>query len=377
MKKICYVVTLPLTIRAFFIPQLKYLVDNGFDVTVICSNDDNLQEELGEEVRYLSVDMPRGISISGSITAVRKLIKIFRKEKFDLVQYSTPNAALYTSIASKAVGVKVRNYHLMGYRYLGAKGFSRNILKMIEKITCALSTNIECVSSSNLELGIKEKLFKQNKATVVWNGSTGGIDLTRFDISKRKTWRAQIRRELGYSETDFLFGFVGRITRDKGVNELLEAFLNLKSDSKLLLVGNKEGANTLNQILLKKAAQCSNIRFVESVADIERYYAALDVLVLPSYREGFGNVIIEAAAVGTPAIVTNIPGPIDAVGINVTALTVKVKDSKDLYEKMFKLENSPNICKTMSLNCRKYVKSRFDDVILCEYILKRKQEMLK
>ena len=228
MKKICYVVTLPLTIRAFFIPQLKYLVDNGFDVTVICSNDDNLQEELGEEVRYLSVDMPRGISISGSITAVRKLIKIFRKEKFDLVQYSTPNAALYTSIASKAVGVKVRNYHLMGYRYLGAKGFSRNILKMIEKITCALSTNIECVSSSNLELGIKEKLFKQNKATVVWNVSTGGIDLTRFDISKRKTWRAQIRRELGYSETDFLFGFVGRITRDKGVNELLEAFLNLK-----------------------------------------------------------------------------------------------------------------------------------------------------
>ena len=377
MKKICYVVTIPVTIRAFFIPQLKYLADNGFDVTVICSNDDSLQKELGKKVHYFPVEIPRGISLSGSITAVRKLIKIFRKEKFDLVQYSTPNAALYTSVAAKIVGVKVRNYHLMGYRYLGANGVSRNILKMIEKLTCMLSTNIECVSKSNLELGIKEKLFKRNKATVVWNGSTGGIDLARFDISRRKTWRTQIRRELGYSETDFLFGFVGRITRDKGVNELLEAFLNLKSDSKLLLVGNKEGASTLNQMLLKKANQCPNIRFVESVTDIERYYAALDVLVLPSYREGFGNVIIEAAAVGTPAIVTNIPGPIDAVGINVTALTVKAKDSKDLYEKMFKLEKSPNICRNMSLNCRKYVKCRFDDAILCEYILKRKQDMLK
>lgn len=215
MKKICYVVTIPITIRAFFIPQLKYLADNGFDVTVICSNDEKLQEELGQDIKYLPVNIPRGISFKDSIITVRKLIKIFRKEKFDLVQYSTPNAALYSSIAAKIVGVKVRNYHLMGYRYLGANGIGKKILKLIEKITCRLSTNIECVSRSNLELGIKEKVFNGDKATVVWNGSTGGVDLNRFDYSKRELWRMDVRRELGILENDFLFGFVGRITKDK------------------------------------------------------------------------------------------------------------------------------------------------------------------
>ena len=375
MYKICYVATIPLTIESFFIPQLQYLAANGFDVTVVCSNDSNLQEKLGESIRFYPIDIPRGISVGGSIYALKTLTRFFKKEKFDLIQYSTPNAAFYSSIAAKKAGCKVRNYHLMGLRYLGASGMGRTILKALEKIACYNSTSIECVSKSNMEMGIKEGLFPKEKVTVVWNGSTGGVDLSRFDFSKRQQWRREIRKELGYSGSDFVYGFVGRITKDKGIDELLSAFLELKDNSKLLLVGDIEEDNHLDVELLSKAQQNSNIKFHSFVSDIERYYAAIDVLVLPSYREGFGNVVIEAGAMGTPAIVSNIPGPIDTIKKNTTAVVVQPKNTAELYAAMKKMQETDFAL--MGAVALKYVKSHFCSEILCEKIVERKKKLLR
>lgn len=374
MIKICYVVTIPLTIESFFIPQLKYLAANGFDVTVVCSNDSSLQEKLGESIRFYPIDIPRGISVGGSIYALKALTHFFKKEKFDLIQYSTPNAAFYSSIAAKKADCKVRNYHLMGLRYLGASGMGRTILKALERIACHNSTSVECVSKSNMELGIKEGLFPKEKVTVVWNGSTGGVDLSRFDFSKRQQWRMEIRKELGYSSSDFVYGFVGRITKDKGIDELLSAFLELIDNSKLLLVGNIEEGNHLDVELLAKAQQNSNIKFHSFVSDIERYYAAIDVLVLPSYREGFGNVVIEAGAVGTPSIVTDIPGPTDTIDREKTALVVPVKNPNALAESLRKIRERDYVA--MGENAAQFAKEKFDSKVLCEKILERKKEIL-
>lgn len=374
MIKICYVVTIPLTIESFFIPQLQYLAANGFDVTVVCSNDSNLQEKLGESIRFYPIDIPRGISVGGSIDALKSLTHFFKKEKFDLIQYSTPNAAFYSSIAAKKADCKVRNYHLMGLRYLGASGMGRTILKALERIACHNSTSIECVSKSNMEMGIKEGLFPKEKVTVVWNGSTGGVNLSRFNFSKHQQWRMEVRKELGYNDSDFVYGFVGRITKDKGIDELLSAFLELKDNSKLLLVGNIEKSNHLDVELLTKAQQNSNINFHSFVSDIERYYAAIDVLVLPSYREGFGNVVIEAGAVGTPAIVTDIPGPTDTIDRDKTAIVVPVKDSVALAEAMKQIPTMDYI--TMGQNAAKFAKEMFDSKVLCEKILERKHVLL-
>lgn len=374
MIKICYVVTIPLTIESFFIPQLQYLAANGFDVTVVCSNDSRLQEKLGESIRFYPIDIPRGVSIGGSIDALKALTHFFKKEKFDLIQYSTPNAAFYSSIAAKKADCKVRNYHLMGLRYLGASGMGRTILKALERISCHNSTSIECVSKSNMEMGIKEGLFPKEKVTVVWNGSTGGVNLSRFNFSKRQQWRMEVRKELGYNDSDFVYGFVGRITKDKGIDELLSAFLELKDNSKLLLVGNIEDGNHLDVELLTKAQQKSNINFHSFVSDIERYYAAIDVLVLPSYREGFGNVVIEAGAVGTPAIVTDIPGPTDTIDRDKTAIVVPAKDSATLAEAMKRIPTMNYI--TMGQNAAKFAKEMFDSKVLCEKILERKHVLL-
>lgn len=374
MKKICYVVTIPGTIESFFIPQLRCLSENGYSVTVVCSDSDSLQMQLGDKVIFHPIDIPRGISFAGSIKAIQELAVFFKSEKFDLIQYSTPNAAFYASIAAKTAGCKIRNYHLMGLRYLGSSGFGRIILKTIEKIACSNSTHIECVSKSNLEMGISERLFPREKATVVWNGSTGGVDLKKFDYSKRQKWRDEIRSELGYSKDDFVYGFVGRITRDKGINELLEAFLSLNDGSKLLLIGRMEGEDTLDKELLKKARANHDVRFHDAVTDIERYYAAIDVLVLPSYREGFGNVVIEAGAVGTPAIVSNIPGPVDTIDEEKTALTVETKNADDLANKMKYIREIDYV--TMGHNAAEFAKERFDSEKLCEKILERKKQLL-
>lgn len=373
-NKICYVVTIPTTIRAFFIPQLKYLAEHGYDITVVCGQDDKLQQDLGDNICYTPVDMPRGFSLFGSLKAIKLLYNVMKSNRFDLVQYSTPNAALYTSIASKLAGVKVRNYHLMGFRYLGASGIGKKILKGIEQISCKLSTSIECVSVSNLRFGIQEGIFEEKKATVVWHGSTGGVDLRRFDYAKRYIWRNEVRSQLGLADDDFVFGFVGRITKDKGVNEILEAFLGSQAGAKLLLVGAEEGLNTLDQQLLQKAKSHPDIVFQGPVTDVERYFAAIDVLLLPSYREGFGNVVIEAAAMGTPAIISNIPGPIDTVVKGKTALVVSVKDVCELKQAMELIRTLDY--RGMGENAAKFVSIHFDCAKMNEKILYRKDELL-
>lgn len=376
MKKICYISTIAGSVRAFLIPQLKYLAENEFDVTVICSPDDTLQAELGDTVKYIPVEIARGVYPLTLKKSISDLKKIFKENNFDIVQYLTPNASFVASIAAKMVGVKIRNYHLMGLRYLGEEGIKRFILKFVEKITCWNSTHIECVSKSNLELAVKEKIFPPKKATVVWNGSTGGIDLDRFNKANRSEWRNEIREKLGYTENDFVFGFVGRITKDKGINELFSAFSQISLPAKLLLVGPEEGINTLNQDLYNEAKENDNVILYGAVKNIEKYYSAIDVLVLPSYREGFGMAIAEAAAVGTPAIVSRIPGPVDAIIPDETAKLVDVKNVSSLRKAMEEFLENKNLAKDMSAKAYDFVLNHFDSEKLNEKILERKLLLL-
>lgn len=373
MKKICYITTTSFPIRCFFIPQLKYLSKNGYQVTVICSYDKSIQKELGKDIQFLPVNMPRGISLFGSLKSIYLLYRIFFQNKYDIIQYSTPNAALYSAVAGKLCGHGFLNYHLMGFRYLSSKVFFKIVLKLIEKFTCLLSDSIECVSKSNIELGINEHIFNEKQVTMVWNGSSGGVDLKRFDISMRDSYRREIREKYGIPEKEFVYGFVGRITRDKGVNEILKSFCKIKN-AWLFMVGPVEGSETLDKNYYEKSKLNKKIIYTGKVSNVEKYFSAIDVLLLPSYREGFGNVIIEAAAMGTPSIVSNIPGPIDAVKKDETAFIVEKKNEKDLYYAMNKIRNIDY--KKMGSDAYKFVSSEFDSSILNKKILERKDNII-
>lgn len=377
MIKICYVTTISISIKSFFIPQLKFLAKNGFEVSVICSPDADLQALLGDRIRYIPVKIPRGIDVVGSFKAIHELTNIFKKEKFDFIQYSTPNAALYASIAAKRVKTKVRNYHLMGLRYLGAYGIKRKILRFLEVLACKKSTHIECVSPSNLAFAIQERLFEKEKGTVVWNGSSGGVDLNRFAFENRFQWREEKRQEYQLVQTEFVYGFVGRITKDKGIEELLSAFEKIRAQKrnvKLVLIGAIDTEHRLSEKCLQTIEKGENIIHIQQKADIEKYYPMFDVLVLPSYREGFGNVVIEAQAMGTPVIISDIPGPIDAIINEQTGLKVPVKDIAQLANAMEQAWTFND--KGFSENAVEFVTMHFDSNILCEKILQRKCTLL-
>ena len=375
MIKICYVTTLSVSIKAFFIPQLKFLAENGFEVSVITSKDDTLEEMLGDNIRYIPVEIPRGVAFGASLKAIRELTKVFKREKFDFVQYSTPNAAFYASIAAKRAKIKVRNYHLMGLRYLGESGIKRKILYYFDRIASKKSTHVECVSPSNLRLATEEKLFPKEKGCVVWNGSSGGIDLNRFDATKRETFRREIREKYGMGENDTVFGFVGRITRDKGVNEILKAFPKIEN-ARLMMVGAIEGIDTLNKEDYEASLENKNVIYTGMVSEVEKYYCAMDVLLFPSYREGFGNVVMEAGAMGTTAIISDIPGPIDAIKDGVSAIKIPSRNENALLEAMKRTLDS-HLREELSHNAIQFIRESFDQKILMQKILERKLNLIK
>lgn len=377
MKKICFITTVSITLKTFVLPVAKYLHERtDWDITFICNNDEKFACDLPEYIRYIPIPMERGISLSG-VSAMLQMVKIFREEKFDLVQYSTPNASLYASLAAWIARVPHRKYHLMGFRYLGMAGISRTIFKIVETLTCSLSTDIECVSKSNLDLGVSEHIFSFQKSNILFHGSSSGVDLRRFDISKKHIWRSKLREQFGYSNHDCVFGFAGRITKDKGINELLGAFSALRgTNQRLFLVGNIENEKSLDPALLSQAQADEKITWHPHVENIEQYYAMMDVLVLPSYREGFGNIVIEAEAMGVPVIVTDIPGPTDAMAANQTGLVVKKADPDDLRNAMETMLHSEELRARFGEEAHRFAVENFEQNKLCEEILKDRKRLL-
>ncbi len=342
MKKICFVTTVSLTMRAFVVETAKYLHQQlGWDVTLICSPDEAFAASLPEYLHYIPVKMNRGMDLT-ALRSIRDFVKVFRQEKFDMVQYSTPNAACYASIAAKKAKVPIRLYAQWGIRYTGLSGVSRKLFRAIEKMVCRKSTHIRSVSPMNREFGIAEGLYPADKVCVVGNGGTIGVDMESCDIEKKSLWSSEIRSRYGLSEDDFVFGFAGRITVDKGCAELLAAFRECVKDGgngKLLAVGPMDDDHGVDKELIAWAKESGRVVFTGGVPgeEMRKYYAAMDVLVHPTYREGFGMVLQEAGALGVPAITTRIIGASEVMVDGESCLLVEPKDAAGLAEAMQQL----------------------------------------
>lgn len=378
-KKICFLTTLPCTIEAFVFPLAEYLhTHTDWEITFITGMDEDYVKPLPEGVKVLRVHMHRGMSFDG-LRAIRELVAVFRREKFDLVQYSTPNAALYASIAAKLVGVPVRLYCQWGIVYVGFHGFKRVVFKLIEKFICRLSTWVEPDSFGNLHFSRAEGLYPKSKGSVIWNGSACGVNLNKFDISRRSGWRQAIRERYGIPTDALVFGFIGRITGDKGINELFSAYQKILKEfpnSFLMLVGGMEKADSVDNHLYAWAEEEPRVLFCGSTNVVEQYLAAMDVFILPSYREGFGAVVVEAEAMGLPVIVTDIPGPTDAMREGETGLIVKKADIVTLVDAMRRLGNDKELCAMFSSNARLFIENSFEQSKLMQYILEDRKRLM-
>jgi|ERR1035437_1533849 glycosyltransferase involved in cell wall biosynthesis len=340
--KICFNTTIFITLKTFLTRQSEFLISQGWDVTWICGNEPPDKESIPSKVKLIVIPMKRGNDFFGAPRTIWLLYKHYKKEKYNIVQYSTPNASLYASIASRLAGIRIRVYGQWGIRYIAFDGFSRLVYKQFEKIACRNSTIIEPDSKSNLNFSVEEGLYLVTKGRVIWNGSSCGVDLKKFDIEKKINWRKAKREKLGYKENDIVIGFVGSIAREKGLNELLEAcqiLFTQKQDYRLLIVGYKESYHTIFSELREWLENSPRVSVLPPTNEIAQYMACMDILSLPSYREGFGMVVVEAEAMGIPVVVSNVPGPIDGMQNEVTGLVVPVKNSEKLAEALSLLGN--------------------------------------
>lgn len=382
-KKICFCTTTSGTIKSFLVDLSNYLVEHeNYDVTWICGEDKSMFDLTNEHIHYIPLKMKRGIAFDGP-RLIWKMYKIFKREKYDIVQYSTRNAGTYASIAARMAGIKTRLYCQWGMMFIALKGLKRALLKLDEKMVVSLSTIVESESFSMYNLAIKHGIYKPEKASVIWNGSACGVNIDRYDLSKKSSWRKEVRDEYGVGDNAVVFGYCGRITRDKGLNELFAAFKQVTDnmpegkDAYLMIIGRNDHAETINQELFSWAKSCPKVIFTGFTNNVPKYYSALDVFTSLSYREGFGLVVIEAAAMGVPGIVTDVIGQVDTIEHMKTGYSVPGHDIEHVAEGMNFYINDPGKALEMGNNARKVVEEKYDQKELFRQLAAHRNQLIE
>ena len=369
-KKLFIVTSVPMSF-VFFKGQLLRLREK-FDVTLISSPESALRETADfNKVKSHGIKMAREISLFSDVISLFKLVLYFSKEQPDLLHANTPKGSLLSLTAAWLCKVPIRIYYIHGLRYQGTTGFKRKLLMTMEKISCYFATQIIAVSNGVREV-LHEDHITKKKIKVIWNGSANGIDLKYFDPNHPEVHN--VRPQYAITEDDFVFGFLGRLVGDKGINELVQAFNQLNteySNIKLLLIGSYEDhLDPLRQKTISLIKNNPNIIEAGIQADVRSHLKAIDLFVFPSYREGFGIVLMEAAAMGIPAISSDIIGCNEIIQDHVNGFLIPPKDEESLYIKMkYALENKIEI-KTMSTVTRTMVSTRFEQKTLWEEIIK-------
>lgn len=375
-KKLFIVTTVP-TSLIFFKGQIEVL-KREFDVTLISSPEKLLFQTAADyKVNQHPVVMKREISIIYDILSLVKLIAYFLKEKPNMVHGNTPKGSFLSMTAAWLCRVPSRVYYVHGLRYQGTLGFKRKLLMTMERICCYFATDIIAVSK-----GVKRTLIKDaisnKKVKIIWNGSINGIDLKHF--SPKNPELKDIRNEYNISENDFVFGFVGRLVGDKGVNEMVHSFdkINaLHKNTKLLLIGNFENElDPLREDTLEIIANNEMILEAGVQDDVRSYLKAMDLFVFPSYREGFGIVLMEAAAMSIPAVSSDITGCNEIIQNNRTGFLIPPKDENALFEKMKYCIENPEEIKIMAALARKTMRSKYEQNQVWEKVIEKYREII-
>lgn len=337
MKKICAISTVDITLSSFVVDAMRRMKEEGYDVTLISSMNNEFVSRYKNEFHCINLAMSRGTNPIEMLKSIWMLYKIFRRERFDYIQYATPNASLYASVASYMAGCPIRVYCQWGIRYVGFDGWKRLFFKRLEIITCRLSTHIRPASRKNLLFAVSEGAYPEKKAAIIGAGGTIGVDFNVFDKNKKEFFRNKVLEEYPLLKGKFVFGFVGRMDRDKGVNELFMAFLNLHQqypETALLFIGPEDKIDGIDISLYQTVKYTGNAVFTGFTNEVATYISAFDVLVHPSYREGFSMVIQQAMAMEVAVVTTDIPGPSEVIEKNVSGLLAEAKDVNSLARTM-------------------------------------------
>ncbi len=366
-KKICFVVAIPGTAESFLRDHIKALREE-YDVYLMGNITDEKDVAMLDLTGWYQIDINRNISVLHDLKALWQAYRYFRKMPFDAIHSVTPKAGLIAAIAGWLAGIKHRTHIFTGQVWATRKGVMRTTLKMLDKVIARLDNHIMVDSKSQRTFLVKEGVLREGQAEVFRNGSICGVNYERFAPDARA--RKDIRTEIGIKEGALCYIFLGRLNHDKGIGELYEAFNRLAKETTdvfLLLVGWDE-ENYLNKlpnyIHIKES---ENFHYYGSTPMPEKVLNAGDVFVLPTYREGFGTSVLEAACVGLPCICSDAYGVMDAYIENETGLKCKVGDADSLYHCMRKMYDDRELVKRMGEKSRARALRDFDvkDITAC------------
>ncbi len=380
--KLIRITTVPSSLRVLLRHQLKFM-SAFYDVLAVSSPEKVLEEvAIHEGVRTASVEMTRSITPLKDLQALWKLYRLFKKEKPAIVHTHTPKAGLLGMMAARLAGVPIRMHTVAGMPLMVSTGLKKRVLQRVERLTYSCATGVYPNSKNLAEYIFKNQFCKQKKLKVLGNGSSNGIDTDFFQLTPAIASSANdLKKRFHFRESDFVFLFIGRLVKDKGIEELVDAFIQLKKNHpeiKLLLVGPYEqeldpiSENTISRIEIDP-----NIVHEDFQHDVRPYLAVSNALTFPSYREGFPNVPMQAGCFNLPLIVTDINGCNEIVEHGKNGLIIPVKDSAALSDAMLTLLADKLLYSTLEKNARQMIVGRYDQKKLWNLLLDEYQSQLK
>ena len=373
MKKIIRVSTISKSLNILLRGQLRFL-NKYFEVIGVSGFDEDLRQvSVREAIRVESVPMKRQISIFNDLISTYRLYKLFLRERPLIVHSITPKAGLLSMAAAFLARVPIRIHTFTGLIFPSKDGLYQILLINMDRLLCFFATHIYPEGRGVMK-DLKEYQITRKPLKIIGNGNINGIDLEYFNpkfFSKETV--AQYRKEYNIGVSDFVFIFVGRLVGDKGINELISAFIKFDlpdTDIKLILVGNFEDElDPLRIDIVEEIKTNQNIISVGFQEDIRPFLCLSDVMVFPSYREGFPNVVIQAGAMDVPCIVTDINGSNEIIVDGLNGFIVPSRSVELLFDKMLFLFLNRTTVNDMSKSSRKLIADKFDQNFLWNELL--------
>ncbi|TBW25609.1 glycosyltransferase family 1 protein [Gramella sp. KN1008] len=355
-------------------------MNDHYEVIAIAAEERRL-EKYGRHngVRTFCVDMTRAITPFQDLRSLWVLYKFLKKEKPLIVHTHTPKAGIIGMLAAKLAGVPLRLHTVAGLPLMETSGVKRRVLEAVEKLTYKMAVRVYPNSFELKKIILKEGYINKDKLKVLGEGSSNGIDTGYFNPALYNEEIKGVREELGIPYEDFIFIFIGRLVKEKGIKELVKAFVNLQNNhpnTSLLLVGPFErDLDPLDDEVFDLIDSHQKIFTTGYQQDVRPYLAAADVLAFPSYREGFPNVVMQANAMNLPAIVTNINGCNEIITERENGIIIPVKDQDALERAMFKMMTDKEFRLILAKNARKLIEKKFERKTFWEILLKEYKDL--
>lgn len=380
--KIARIVTVPI-VYTHILDLLAFLSkDERFELHIVCSEGPFLGELKARlpTAHFHIIYIPRNIEIVNDFRALFSLVRLFKAEKFDIVHSHTPKGGLVTAMAGFLAGVKNRIHTFTGQIWANMKGPKKHILLTLDKMISLLNTQNYTDSFGQRDFLIFQGVGNSKKLKVLHRGSLGGINAERFNPDRLKDQIEKLRADIFPDFVGSVLLYLGRVNRDKGIKELSEAFIQLKTKYpiKLLIVGPLETLEDKGfNIVIESLKSDSDVKFISFTSEPELYLGLCDIFCFPSYREGFGTVAVEASAMKKPVVASNIYGLSEAVEDRKTGLLFKVHDTNDLIAKLSEVLQDHQFAKQLGQFGRDRVVKDFADKILTEKLVEDYLKMVK